>query len=228
MIFSTKCDELKRVESLSRDEFERDYLLSSQPVLMTSQTRDWPAIGKWDLEYVESSVGDREVDVEYYPSGNRHDAFTYHTMPLAEYLRLVRENPHNRRQYYVAEKPLSQVLPELLAEVQTPTLVNSSRPGRTVVFIGYDTFTTAHYHRFRTQALLSQVTGQKRVVLWAPEDLRLLSPGRWYSLRPNHSRIPFDGATRDEIDRKYPDLKKARTFEVTLNPGETLFIPDRV
>ena len=226
MIVSTKVDQLDRIERLSRADFERDYLLNSRPVLLAAQSNHWPAVKKWDMQYVETAVGDRVVDVEYYPSGNRHDAFTYHEMPLAEYIRLVGEDVQARKQYYVADKPAAQLIPELIDDIETPELVDTSRPGRTVVFIGYDTFTTAHYHRFRTQALLTQVTGQKRVVLWPPEDLRYLSPGRWYSLRANHSRIPFDEASPKEIEQNFPKLQAARSFEVTLNPGETLFIPD--
>ncbi|MEC8555554.1 MAG: cupin-like domain-containing protein [Planctomycetota bacterium] len=97
---------------------------------------------------------------------------------------------------------------------------------KTVLFAGWDTFSTAHYHRYRTQALLAQLCGPKRVLLFPPSASRFLYLSPWYSVRSNHSRVPFDRQHVGNLLDDYPGLSRASCFLATLEPGQCLFIPD--
>src|SRR5208283_400058 len=56
--------EVEHRHKLSRDEFLRDYYCTNRPVIITGMMDDWPALGKWNLDFFESHFGDREIEVQ--------------------------------------------------------------------------------------------------------------------------------------------------------------------
>ena len=224
--------DIPRKSTISADEFVREHLAVSRPVILTGELSGWGAIGKWSLEKLQR-FGDRDVQVEQYPSGNRSDAFNYVTMPLKEYLRIVRDDPEQRKQFYLAERAVESILSETdgtseeapkLQDLQPLSFLSDDEEVRRMVFVGVDTFSTAHYHRSKSQAVLCQVQGRKRLRMIPPSSLKNMYLLPWFSMRGNHSRIRFDGGVPDSVE--YPKLAKAEMIEVVLEPGEALFIPD--
>ena len=57
-------DEIVRRHQLSRGEFLERYYCANRPVIITGLMDDWPALGKWNLDYFAAKFGDREVDVQ--------------------------------------------------------------------------------------------------------------------------------------------------------------------
>ena len=57
--------EIERRHKLSRDEFLEDYYCANRPVIITGMMDDWPALGKWSLDYFAQKFGDREVEVQF-------------------------------------------------------------------------------------------------------------------------------------------------------------------
>ncbi|MCY7330278.1 MAG: cupin-like domain-containing protein, partial [Saprospiraceae bacterium] len=68
-----------------------------------------------------------------------------------------------------------------------------------------------------SHVFLNQIYGRKRVILFAPDQSRLLY------------RHPFTVASYVDVNRpdfgRYPALAFAKGYEVTLEPGETVYIP---
>ena len=226
-------DAIPRVARLTPAEFATNHLAASKPVIVTEELADWAAPGKWTLALLEQ-YGERPVQVEHYPSGNRSDAFSYQTMTLGEYIHLVREHPQNRTQYYLAERTVRSILEECpdvanaapqISDLKPLSFLAPSQDVRQMVFVGVDTFSTAHYHRMTSQAVLCQIQGRKRLRLIPPSSLKYMYLLPWYSVRGNHSRIRFDGAEKPD-SQAYPKLAQAKTIECVLEPGDALFIPD--
>ena len=216
---------LNETTALSRAEFVQDWLSPHRPVVLTEQLSHWESLS-WTPEYLADFFGDRSVEVEHYPGGARHEAFCYEKMSLADYIALVRDDERNRRSYYLAEKPVTEVLGDVSKQCPVPGIVPQEGDPKTVMFTGWDTFSTAHYHRYRTQALLAQLCGPKRVLLFPPSASRFLYLSPWYSVRSNHSRVPFDREHAGTLLEDYPAISRVTCFLATLEPGHCLFIPD--
>ncbi len=56
--------EIERRQKLSRDDFLREYYSTNRPVIITGMMDDWPAMGKWGLDYFAREFGDRVVEVQ--------------------------------------------------------------------------------------------------------------------------------------------------------------------
>lgn len=199
-------------------------VLRNRPWLNTSGN----VIGNhnYDFDHLIDNFGQREVDVEFYPEGKREKAFTYRTMLLSDYLTQVRNDPSCRKHLYLAEMPLQETFPDLADEICTPPFVLNQSNLRPRIFVGFDTVTTGHYHRMRTQAILAPIHGTKTTVLFPPESNRHLKLNPWYALRSNHSQIPFGPQGLDAMLDKYPELRKVKPLTFDVEPGQWLYIPD--
>ena len=194
----TSRTEVQRVTNLSRDEFVNGYLKPHQPV----------------------------VFVERYPTECRSNAYTYVEMTVSEYIETIRASEKNRKTYYLADTELKSTLPQLTNDVVKPEFIPNCPSVRTGLFLGHDTFSAAHYHRKRCQALLCQITGTKEVLLYPAPHTKYLYPHAWYGLRPNFSQIEMEFESRNDSFVGYPNFDKAKTYYCELEPGESLFIPD--
>ena len=58
-----------RVPSLTSIEFLRDYVSSNKPVIVTNATSHWPALSRWDRNYLIQVAGDALVTVALTPNG---------------------------------------------------------------------------------------------------------------------------------------------------------------
>jgi hypothetical protein len=156
------------------------------------------------------------------------------SMTLHEYVRLVRDSPTARTQYYIAQTPIGQVLPELQQEIVTPPLFDASRLKHTFLFMGVDTYTAPHYHTMRNQAILAPMVGSKRVIMFAVSDHDRLQPPPWLTTGKklftfNWSQLPFHrDAHLEEMAREFSSLQGVEPFECTVHPGDALFIPSHV
>jgi hypothetical protein len=56
--------EIERRHRLSQGEFVDRYYSASRAVIITGMMDDWPALGKWSLEYFSREFGSREVEVQ--------------------------------------------------------------------------------------------------------------------------------------------------------------------
>lgn len=87
------------------------------------------------------------------------------------------------------------------------------------LFLGRNTTTVTHFHS-RESGALFQVLGKKRVLLHPPGDTARLYPYPVYSRRYTCSRVDL----RAPDFAKYPRARDARGLEVTLEPGDVLFV----
>jgi len=109
--------------------------------------------------------------------------------------------------------------PALKDDFSCPAFINSG-PMKSLGFMflgGKDTDVRLHYDVDYSNVLLTQITGTKRVVLFAPDQSKYL-----YKVPFNtHSLVDLK-----EIDfDKWPGLKQAKGCEVIQEPGDGIFMP---
>ena len=51
------------VDSISREDFKKNYLIPRKPLIIKGLTKDWPAREKWSTDYFKQIAGDIEVDL---------------------------------------------------------------------------------------------------------------------------------------------------------------------
>lgn len=214
---------IPRISMPSREAFESDYVLASQPVIIEGGMTRWPALTKWSQEYLATSpVASRVVPIEYYEQGNRYvfplwDYRPMRDMTLGDYMGIVASD--DARRYYLADEEIKTSLPELWADVALPPLFDRQRLAKTGMFVGRDTVDAAHCHPI-DQVLVCQVVGKRRIVLFEPDDGALLAPAPWYSPNFNWATLDFDRIDPADEPRLAP-----RRYECTLAPGEMLLVP---
>ncbi|MEM7782673.1 MAG: cupin-like domain-containing protein [Planctomycetota bacterium] len=216
--------EINEIEDLPRSEFISKYLAFNRPVKIKN-LGGTDRLVDWTIENLVAKNGHQKVNVEHYPDGQRSSAFTYREMTLAEYVDLVTGSEDAQKHFFLAERPLEQMFPVHSNEYQLPDFVDANSSRRTVGFFGVNTFSTCHYHKLQTQAVITQVIGKKRLVMFQPKDMRHLELHPWYSARPNHSTIPFDQDEMEQLTAQYPRLARTNPEVVELSEGESLFIP---
>jgi hypothetical protein len=205
----------------TREEFEREYVAKNRPAIFTGALDRWPAMKQWSESYVREKVGSREAVVDIFPDGDYYNEFTIREerMTVAQYLHYL-DHPRNDKEL-LCLMPELRTLPELESDVILPELFDHKRIKNVRFHLRRNSVTINHYHPL-LEALLCHVFGEKKVVLYRPEDTRYLYPWPFY-------RFPMSASSRINFHapdyRKFPNLRKARPLEFDLHPGDMLYIP---
>jgi hypothetical protein len=223
---------IERVEVRSAADFRRR-MAEARPFIVTGEATSWDACKRWNIDYFRSAAGHREVEVEVYPEHYFDFKPSRNVrMSMDEYLDLLVTSGASGVKHYLAGRPIQRMLPELARDIPLPSFFDDElkeafspeqlqrRLMAMHVFIGRDCASPAHYHPWQ-QAILCQIHGKKRVVLYSPEQTPAMYARSWYRPHAFFSDVNF----ADLDYQQYPALRNAEPVECTLNAGEILFIP---
>jgi hypothetical protein len=208
---------IEKRTGLTPSTFAKEYLEVLKPVVFTDLMDTWPAKRLWTIERFIRDYGHIQVPVvspNYSKPGKGYMKPEKH-MPFSEYLQLLQGGPMGYRLFLFN---LFKYAPELKDEFSIPNIMEGFIKDFPFMFFGgKGSITPLHYDIDLSHVFLNQLFGRKRVVLFSPEQTKLLY---------HH---PFTVASYIDIDHpdydKYPALKKVVGHEVILEPGETVFIP---
>ena len=217
-IQATPTATVERIANPSRDEFLENFVSKGRPVVLVGAMDDWSALSEWTPNQLRTRVGSRQVTVTRRPDGVYRKA-DHVQMSLSEYLDIV-EDADRRELYYMNGLTLNQHLPELRGDFTAPQFLNPEWADDLHVWLGYTSRTICHFHSHH-EAVLCQVTGEKRVLLYAPSDTGAMYPKGFFADQHNCSFVDL----HDPDFKKYPKFRKATPIECVLHPGEMLFIP---
>ena len=194
-----------------RKSFLRDFNDPHLPVVYSDFARDWPAVRKWNPEYLESVCGSAVV-----PINDSRD-----TIRLGDFVSLLKEGA--KQLPYLRNIWLLQYLPELSGDIRVPLIAEPNwlshpalrphipeqwNPWFEFFFSGPATrFPYVHADAHGTHAWSVQVFGSKRFWLWPP------------SVVPPENRNP---AAVQDLSGVFPE---SGALSVVLDPGDLLFIP---
>lgn len=216
----TNISKIDRCRGLSKKEFYNNYVKKSLPVIVCDKA-EWTSSEKFTPEYFKSNYSHitRTIDGKTYP--------------LSEIIDLcISSTPENKAPYpniYDAR----QDFPEIFGDIPEMFYGKSNRLNsrllsnffakhtnkRELFFGGKGCFLpTLHFDYLGVHSQLTQIIGEKDVILYSPDQTPYFYPDKRYRHR---SQVNFINPDYN----KFPLFKNAEALKITLKPGETLFIP---
>ena len=239
---------VERVSSISRDEFEARYR-GHAPLIIAGGAAGWPALGRWDPDYLAATAGSALVTVGCYGLDRRdYGGVTPAEMHFGELLdRLSRRDAEGVR--YLFNHPScviarNEAHPELhvgWGERVNPGLASLGEDIEVPAFLAPDDYVLAllivgsgdnatrlHYDRGGEAKALAQIRGRKRVLLFPPAAAPAL---QLHSMFPSRGGGPTAPANQGAVDIHDPGLDPLsgpagpRCLEAEIGPGDVLYWP---
>ncbi|HXU04387.1 MAG TPA: cupin-like domain-containing protein [Polyangia bacterium] len=214
---------VERVAPPTPDEFLARFLRPRRPVVIRGLTDGWRMRSAFTFDALAQRYGPRQVAVAAADDGvlNRDTRAGVHytTMPLADYVARLSDEKHPG--LYLMT-PLDRFLPELLAELDVPPYCSDARWRRSRLWMSA-AGTVSPLHWDIPDNLIVHLAGRKRFWLYPPEATGRLSPHPPFSGLPNFSRFDPEQADAEQFPLGHAEPR----HEVTLEPGDVLFLPSR-
>jgi hypothetical protein len=217
--------EIERRRSVpSPEEFRATYVHGSRPVVIEGGISAWPAMGAWTPESLAAKVGAREIMVQSSPTGifgldpvRGGPRYAEVDTTLGDYVERLMEAEGDTR-YYVQRINIPEKLPELMEDIALPDYVDAGLVYLINLWLGpAGNVTTLHYDT--PNNFLAQISGRKRLKMFAPSDTPRLYPCR--SKAYNMSQVNLEAP---DLGR-FPRFAGTRPYETEIGPGDLLFIP---
>lgn len=214
------------VDDISAEDFKQHYYYPMRPLVIKNLAKQWPAYNKWNWDYFKELVGDKKVGLynniksdAYTPINTADDYKTF-----GEYIDMIKQGPAAWRIFLFN---IFDHAPQLINDFEWPEdLMKGFVKKYPMLFTGGQTsITHMHFDIDVSHILHTQFAGRKRVLLFPKEEqyklyrkpfevLSLADFSNYYD--PEKSRIDYE---------QFPALKKAKGFDLTLEHGDTLFMP---
>lgn len=210
------------VESISPEDFKKNYYDAMKPLVIKGLAKKWPAYRKWNWDYFIDTVGDKEVGVynnvksDSYTPINTADAY----MKFGDYLRKVKQGPLDLRIFLFN---IFQHAPQVVNDFTWPDeLMKGFVKKYPMLFVGGEgSVTHMHFDIDMSHILHTQFAGKKRVLLFPHGEQHKLYRKPWEVL----SLANYAGYNKSFDYENFPAVKNAQGYEVILEHGDTLFMP---
>ncbi|MEO8860642.1 MAG: cupin-like domain-containing protein, partial [Ginsengibacter sp.] len=214
-----------KVESISPEDFKKNYYLPKKPLVITGLAKKWPAYNKWTWDYFKDIVGDKKVGLynniksdAYTPINTADDYKTF-----SEYVDMIRSGPAAWRIFLFN---IFDHAPQLINDFTWPEdLMKGYVKKYPMLFTGGQTsITHMHFDIDLSHILHTQFAGRKKVLLFRHEEQHKLyrKPFEVLSLADFSN---YDQNSGNPDYEKFPALKYAKGYELILEHGDTLFMP---
>lgn len=214
------------VASISPEDFKKYYYNTRTPIVIKDLAKSWPAYQKWNWDYFKEKVGHEEVGIynniksDAYTPINKADDY----VKFGEYIDMIRKGPAEWRIFLFN---IFSHAPELAKDFTWPTHLMKGFVKRAPMLFtgGQGAVTHMHFDIDLSHIVHTQFIGRKRVLLFPYEQQHLLyrKPFEVLSLAdyshyydPEKSKVDF---------QKFPALQYAEGYDLTLEHGDTLFMP---
>lgn len=214
------------VDHISPEEFKEKYYNTQTPLIIKDLAKSWPAYQKWDWDYFKQVVGDKEVGIynniksDAYTPINKADDY----VKFGEYIDMIRSGP---AQWRIFLFNIFSHAPELARDFTWPThLMNGFVKRAPMLFTGgQGAVTHMHFDIDLSHILHTQFMGRKKVLLfpYAQKDLLYRKPFEVLSMA-DYTHYYDEQSSKIDFD-KFPALKYAEGYDLTLEHGDTLFMP---
>ena len=215
--------EVKNIDShsdLSALEFKASYFKKSKPVVFKGAAKSWPCCLKWDLAYFRKVLGPKDVllvDVDGLSAQKTENKFEILSVDD-----LV-SNIAGGGDKYLRFSPLVEQNTVLSGDLNLSWLNNLKSRwsiGNTYYLFMGGKKTVTHLHCDQPCNLFVQIYGKKK---WT-----LISVDQSFFVYPQATQTAYFKSSADlgNCDSaQYPLLRKATRWEVTLEPGDVLYVP---
>lgn len=220
-------------EYKSREDFQ-NYVKNRRVPLVLKNVDIGPCKEKWTVDYLGDVLGENQVKVHVCQVGNMsfiNKNFTYKTLGFKDFIRRAAVEKHNEwflcenECYYLRSigsdkrgrdvADIKKQFPQIAGDIRFPDVFEETDFFSSVIRIGSRGVQVWTHYDVMDNALI-QVSGQKRITLFSPEDTNYL-----YLSGDKSQVLDIDNPDTDA----FPDFLKAKRYETTLNPGDVIFIP---
>ena len=214
---------IARVDRVDGQEFLDQFYAPGRPVVLTEQIADWPALTRWTPDYLKQAVGPAPIEFQGGRDGDplfeRNKDAHRRTEPFDAFIDRITSAPgndayltaYNSERNAAALKPLARDIGPL-DEILTR---EASHPDG-MMWIGPAGAWTPLHHDL-TNNLIVQVSGRKRLIL---------TPAAYAGRLYNRQHVFSEVQDLEGFDPgRFPLVGGVHAYEVTLDPGEALFVP---
>lgn len=212
-------------DTIEPDVFKRDFYKPGRPVVIRHLSKEWPAYTKWNWDFFKQLVGEKRVPLynniksdAYTPINTADDYKTF-----GEYIDMISQGPAGWRIFLFN---IFDHAPDLTKDFTWPEhLMKGFVKKYPMLFTGGATsITHMHFDIDLSHILHTQFVGRKKVLLFPYTEQHKIyrKPFEVLSMADFSHYHENDGLPDYE---KFPALKLAKGLEVTLEHGDTLFMP---
>ena len=214
------------VDDLTPDNFKANFFYPQVPVVIKNFSKQWPAYTKWNWDYFKQIVGDKKVGIynniksDAYTPINKADDYT----TFGDYVDMIRKGPAAWRIFLFN---IFSHAPELTQDFTWPDEYMKGFVKRVPMLFtgGQGSITHIHFDIDLSHILHTQFAGRKKVLLfpYAEQHKLYRKPFEVLSLADFSN---YYDKSRSKLDiKKFPALELANGYDVTLEHGDTLFMP---
>jgi hypothetical protein len=219
-------ERIERRAGLSGEEFLERYFAPGRPVILVGEMAEWPALARWTPQYLRERIGSRTIEFqgerskserfEMYKDAHRRE------LPFDRFIDQIAQPGAGNDAYMTAYNSAKNA--EAIARLHDDLgyldkfLDPAVAQPHGMMWIGPAGTVTSLHHDL-TDNLIAQVVGRKRLKVVAAAEVAKIY---------NHHHVFSEIADLEDprIDAaRHPALKELRIYDVTLNPGEALFVP---
>lgn len=207
------------VDRIEPEIFFREFHHRNRPVKLTGLVDHWPAMERWNLDYLAATIGDTVVELQ----GQRLSAGDYELakdrhkrrIPFDQFVRVLRQTESSNDFYMTAynDGVNKQALASLWQDVSDISLLRSSGGQDGFFWIG-PKGTITPFHHDLTNNLLLQIAGRKRVKMVAAYETARMR---------NHIHCFSQWASGEEMTAQ--EKGAPQIWECDIGPGEAVFLP---
>lgn len=210
---------IKRIKSISKEDFIKHYYKPQLPVLIEDLTKDWGAYQKWNLDYIQERSGEQIVPLyNNAPAKGKENVYApVKEIKLYDYIELLKTEPTDLRIFFYN---ILDSMPELLKDFKYPDIgLKFFKRLPALFFGGGNSKVFMHYDIDLPDSMHFHFHGTKSVTLFPPEQSKYLY------------KVPFSIHNIDKIDldnpdfTKYPALQYAEGIQVQMKHGDALYMP---
>ena len=213
------------VQQITPEAFKEKYYKPGIPVVIKNLSANWPAHTKWNWAFFKQIVGDKKVPLYH---NEKSDGYTpintaddYKT--FAEYIDMISAGPAGWRIFLFN---IFDHAPQITQDFTWPEhLMKGFVKKYPMLFVGGATsITHMHFDIDMSHILHTQFAGKKKVLLFPYTEQKklyrkpfeVLSEADFSHYHENNGKPDYE---------KFPALKLANGYEITLEHGDTLFMP---
>lgn len=214
------------VDDIGAEDFKRKYFDPQIPVVIRNLSKQWPAYTKWTWDYFKQIVGDKQVGIynnvksDAYTPVNKADDYT----SFGEYIDMISQGPAAWRIFLFN---IFSHAPQLTQDFTWPDHLMKGFVKRVpMLFVGgKGSITHMHFDIDLSHIVHTQFIGRKRVLLFPYKEQHKLyrKPFEVLSMADFSNYYDQDKSKLDIS--KFPAVQFAHGFDITLEHGDTLFMP---
>ena len=219
---SPRASALEKRAGVSRNDFLENYYAPSRPLILSGEMANWPALSRWTPDYLKTAVGDRLVDFQ----ANRNSAGDFERAkdahrtqaPFADFIDQITRPGAGNDAYLTAYNSAANIeaLAPLRDDLGELNKYLTAAPG--MMWIG-PAGTVTPLHHDLTNNFIAQIVGRKRIKLAPSSEV-----GRLYN--DTHVFSEIGDLENPGLDTaRFHRLQGARVYDLTLEPGDILFVP---